>query len=106
MKIATARTGIVLAFALMAGSAAVAQDKAPYVAFTAIVEHPALDDVRKGAIEELAKLGYVDKQSLRTTFDSAQGQPANAAQIAAKLVGQRPDVIVGISNRVEIYSAE
>lgn len=73
------------------------QAQTPYVAFTAIVEHPALDDVRKGAIDELAALGYKDKQSLRTSFDSAQGQPANAAQIAAKLVGQRPRVIVAIS---------
>lgn len=76
---------------------AVAQAQTPYVAFTAIVEHPALDDVRKGALEELAALGYKDKQTLRTSFDSAQGQPANAAQIAAKLVGERPSVIVAIS---------
>ncbi len=69
----------------------------PYVAFTAIVEHPALDDVRRGAIDELAALGFKDKQNLRTSFDSAQGLPANAAQIAAKLVGQRPAVIVAIS---------
>lgn len=74
-----------------------AQGKTPYVAFTAIVEHPALDDVRKGAIEELARRGFVDKQSLRTSFDSAQGQPGNAAQIAAKLVGLKPEVIVAIS---------
>ena len=69
----------------------------PLVAFTAIVEHPALDDVRKGAIEELGKLGYVDGRTLKTSFDSAQGQPTTAAQIAAKLVGQKPAVIVAIS---------
>lgn len=85
-----------ITLALVTAAAAVAQDR-PYVAFTAIVEHPALDDVRKGAIEELGRLGYVDGKSLRTSFDSAQGQPANAAQIAAKLVGQRPSVIVAIS---------
>ncbi|MEO7853827.1 MAG: ABC transporter substrate-binding protein [Rubrivivax sp.] len=78
-------------------SIASAQDAKPYVAFTAIVEHPALDDVRKGAIEELAKLGFVDGKSLRISFDSAQGQMANAVQIANKLVGQRPQVIVAIA---------
>ena len=69
----------------------------PLVAFTAIVEHPALDDVRKGAIEELGRLGFTDGQSLRTSFDSAQGQPTTAAQIATRLVGQKPAVIVAIS---------
>jgi len=85
-----------LAVALAIASAANAQGGAPHVAFTAIVEHPALDDVRKGAIEELARRGFKDK-TVRTTFDSAQGQPANAAQIASKLVGQMPAVMVGIS---------
>jgi len=95
--------GMLLAVGAAVGAAggvavgAQAQPKVPYVAFTAIVEHPALDDVRKGAIEELARRGFVDKQGLRTSFDSAQGLPANAAQIAAKLVGQKPDVIVAIS---------
>ena len=88
-----------MAVSLLVGVAgqALAQDTRPLVAFTAIVEHPALDDVRKGAIEELGRQGYVDGKSLRTSFDSAQGQPANAAQIAAKLIGQRPNVIVAIS---------
>jgi putative ABC transport system substrate-binding protein len=88
-----------LLFAASAAIAAQAQApaKVPYVAFTAIVEHPALDDVRKGAIDELAAQGYKDGQTLRISFDSAQGQPANAAQIAAKLVGERPAAIVAIS---------
>lgn len=86
-----------LSLAFAASMAIAAQAQTPHVAFTAIVEHPALDDVRKGAIDELAALGYKDKQNLRTSFDSAQGQPANAAQIAAKLVGQKPAVIVAIS---------
>lgn len=87
--------GLLLAVGIAAG--AHAQGKVPYVAFTAIVEHPALDDVRKGAIEELGRRGFVDKESLRISFDSAQGQPANAAQIAGKLAGAKPDVIVAIS---------
>ncbi|MCA0243642.1 MAG: ABC transporter substrate-binding protein [Proteobacteria bacterium] len=91
------RCALALLLAPLAAAQAQAQAPMPYVAFTAIVEHPALDDVRKGALEELAALGYKDKQTLRTSFDSAQGQPANAAQIAAKLVGQRPSVIVAIS---------
>jgi len=86
-----------VAISLVVAGHVLAQEARPLVAFTAIVEHPALDDVRKGAIAELARQGYVEGRSLRISFDSAQGQPANAAQIAAKLIGQRPNVIVAIS---------
>lgn len=87
----------ICAVTCFAATSAVAQKAPPYVAFTAIVEHPALDAVREGALEELAKLGYASPATLRTSFESAQGQPANAVQIANRLVGQRADVIVAIA---------
>ncbi|MCO4759344.1 MAG: ABC transporter substrate-binding protein [Oceanospirillaceae bacterium] len=67
-----------------------------YVATTAIVEHPALDAVRDGIKDVLAESGY-SEQDLKFTYESAQGNPAIAAQIARKLVGDAPDVIVAIS---------
>lgn len=72
------------------------QAKPVYVATTAIVEHPALDAVRDGIKETLIKSGYVGDQ-LKFTYESAQGKPAIAAQIARKLVGDAPDVIVAIA---------
>ncbi len=73
-----------------------AQAEPVYVATTAIVEHPALDAVRDGIKEVLSESGYSD-QDLKFTYESAQGNPAIAAQIARKLVGEAPDVIVAIS---------
>lgn len=67
-----------------------------FVATTAIVEHPALDSVRDGIKEVLEESGY-NNENLKFTYESAQGNPAVAAQIARKLVGENPDVIVGIS---------
>jgi putative ABC transport system substrate-binding protein len=67
------------------------------VAVTAIVEHPALDAARKGIKDELAAAGYVEGHNLDFLFESAQGNPATAAQIARKFVGEAPDVIVPIS---------
>lgn len=67
------------------------------VAVTAIVEHPALDACRDGIREELLAQGWVLGSTLRFDFQSAQGQPATAAQIARRFVGERPDVIVPIS---------
>ena len=72
------------------------QAKPAYVATTAIVEHPALDAVRDGIKSVLNESGYEGSQ-LKFTYESAQGQPAIAAQIARKMVGDQPDVIVAIA---------
>ncbi|HET6469933.1 MAG TPA: ABC transporter substrate-binding protein [Geminicoccaceae bacterium] len=67
------------------------------VAVTAIVEHPALDAARDGVRDALAEAGWREGENLRLSYESAQGNPATAAQIARKLVGEAPDVIVPIS---------
>lgn len=67
------------------------------VAITAIVEHPALDDVRKGVIDELNKAGFTDGENLTINFQSAQGNTATAGQIAKQFVADSPDVIVAIA---------
>lgn len=77
-------------------AAAGAQDEA-YVAVTAIVEHPALDAARDGVRDELKANGYEPGKTLRFEYESAQGNPTTAAQIARKLIGEGPDVIVPIS---------
>jgi len=81
--------------ALLATAAApsLALADAPLVAITAIVEHPALDACRDGVIEGLKQQGI----AAETTYESAQGQPATAAQIARSFVGMNPAVIVPIS---------
>jgi putative ABC transport system substrate-binding protein len=67
------------------------------VAVTAIVEHPALDATRDGVKEVLEANGYKDGENLKFMYESAQGNPGTAAQIARKFVGERPDVIVAIA---------
>jgi putative ABC transport system substrate-binding protein len=67
------------------------------VAVTAIVEHPALDAARKGILDALTAAGYKEGQNLKFVFQSAQGNPATAAQIARQFAGDNPNVIVPIS---------
>ncbi len=67
------------------------------LAITQIVEHPALDAVRKGVKDELASAGFKAGENLKWTFESAQGNSATAAQIAKKFAGKSPDVIVAIA---------
>jgi len=67
------------------------------VAVTAIVEHPALDAARDGVKDALAAAGFKEGENLTFVYQSAQGNPATAAQIARQFVGDGPDVIVPIS---------
>lgn len=67
------------------------------VAITAIVEHPALDAVREGVIEELAAEGFKEGENLKINFQSAQGNTATAGQIAKQFVADSPNVIVAIA---------
>lgn len=72
------------------------QAKPVYIATTAIVEHPALDAVRDGIKETIIKSGY-SGEDLKFTYESAQGKPDVAGQIARKMVGENPDIIVAIA---------
>ena len=67
------------------------------VRITAIVEHPALDAVRQGILDELRQHGYLPGDNLDWEFQSAQGDTSIAGQIARKFVGDAPDVIVAIA---------
>lgn len=87
--------GILTALVVAGFGPASAQPK--NVAITAIVEHPALDAVRDGVKKGLADLGHVEGTDVTFTYESAQGNPATAAQIARQLVGEAPAVIVAIS---------
>jgi len=93
MKLSSFFKGACIAAALISSAV---QAKPVYVATTAIVEHPALDAVRDGIKETLKENGY-SGDNLKFTYESAQGKPDIAAQIARKMVGDAPDIIVAIA---------
>ena len=67
------------------------------VGVTAIVEHPALDAARDGVKDALAEAGFNHGVEIDFIYQSAQGAPATAAQIARQFVGDGMSVIVPIS---------
>ncbi len=73
----------------------IAEEK--HVSITQIVEHPALDSVRQGVKDVLAEAGFKEGENLTWEYQSAQGNPTTAAQIAKKFAGRNPDVIVAIA---------
>ncbi|MBB3313529.1 putative ABC transport system substrate-binding protein [Rhizobium sp. BK196] len=88
---------ILLAFAAALALTLPAKADDVTVAVTAIVEHPALDAARNGVRDALAAAGYKEGENLKFVFESAQGNPATAAQIARQFAGDGPNVIVPIS---------
>ncbi|MFM9843742.1 MAG: ABC transporter substrate-binding protein [Dongiaceae bacterium] len=94
-KLALTATAAVALGALLPLAPASAADIT--VAVTAIVEHPALDACRDGIKDELAAQGFEDGKNISFVYESAQGNPGTAAQIAQKFVGENPTVIVPIS---------
>ena len=90
-------SSVALAVAALLAPVAQAQTATKSVAVTALVDHPALDAVRKGVEDELKAQGWVAGKNLKYQYQSAQGNTATAAQIARKFVGDKPDVIVPIA---------
>lgn len=74
-----------------------AASQAKTVAITAIVEHPALDAARQGALDQLAKEGFKEGENLTVNFQSAQGNMATAGQIARQFTSDNPDLIYAIA---------
>ena len=94
------RRGLLTSIGLLSGllvfaAPALADDA--FVAVTAIVEHPALDACRDGIRDELKAAGFEDGKNFKFIYESAQGNPGTAVQIAQKFVGENPTVIVPIS---------
>lgn len=67
------------------------------IAISAIVEHPSLNDIRRGVTDGLASLGYKDGQNLTINYQSAQGNMATVGQIAKQFAADNPDAIVAIT---------
>lgn len=67
------------------------------IAISAIVEHPSLDDIRKGVIYGLGQYGYLEGQNLTVNFQSAQGNMATMGQISKQFAADAPDAIIAIT---------
>ena len=71
------------------------KDRKIEIGLTQIVEHPSLDDVRRGVIDALAENGY-DDNKINFSYKNAQGDFATA-QIIAQDFNSKADIVVAIS---------
>ncbi|MDF2576721.1 MAG: hypothetical protein K0S74_205 [Chlamydiales bacterium] len=68
----------------------------PVVAITQIIEHGALNETRRGIIEELEAQNY-NSNNIQIIYQNAQGNLVTATQIAQKFASQKPAVIVALA---------
>ena len=83
--------------AASAAAAATGATETKRIAITAIVDHPSLNAIRQGVLDQLKAEGFEEGKNLQVDFQSAQGNPSTATQIAKKFAGDNPDVIVAIT---------
>lgn len=87
---------IILFFSLSLPLMAITGDQKT-IGITQIVEHPSLNAIREGIIEQLKKEGFVEGKNLTIIYENAQGNPTVAAQIAQKFASLALDVVIPIS---------
>ena len=95
--------GLLIALAAALPSAHAQQKR---IAVTMIVEVPQLLDVKRGLIEELARLGLREGQNLAIDYSHAAGSFPTQQQIAKKIIGDKPDLIVPITTPSAIVMAQ
>ena len=78
-------------------SAAAAATETERIAITAIVDQPSLNAIRQGVLDQLKAEGFEEGKNLQVDFQSAQGNPSTATQIAKRFPGDNSDVIVAIT---------
>ncbi len=76
------------------------------IAVTMIVEVPQLLDVKRGLVEELGRLGLTEGKNLLIDYSHAAGSFPTQQQIAKKIVGDKPDLIVPITTPSAIVLAQ
>lgn len=72
----------------------------PLVGVVQVIEHPALDQTRKGIFDELEANGYKDEINFDWQYESAQNNAALSTQIAQKFIGEKAEVLVTIGTNV------
>jgi len=89
---------IVLSLALcLSCSAALADEKVPYIGIIQQMEHVALDQAREGFIQALKDKGYEDGVNIKLNYQNGQGDKSNLATIADQFVGDNADLVLAIA---------
>lgn len=73
------------------------RQRVPKVGVLTLMHHPALDQIYKGYVDELAREGYHNGKNIKIEYQNANGDQSNLKTMAAKLVDDHASVIFGIT---------
>ena len=95
MKLVTRLNNAILLLLSLTAGAGYSRDYR--IGISQLVEHPSLNEIRRGMVDGLSGQEGFNRKELNIEYLNAHGNMITSAQIAARLIGNRPDVIVGIS---------
>lgn len=87
----------VLTLVLVLPATSVWGEKVYKIGITTIATHPALDAVRQGFLDEMAKQGFKQGVNVKYDMSNAEGDMSIVASIAKKFVSQKKDLIYSIT---------
>ena len=73
------------------------RQRIPKIGVLTLMHHPALDQIYKGYVDELAREGYHNGKNIKIEYQNANGDQSNLKTMAAKLVDDHSNVIFGIT---------
>lgn len=71
--------------------------RVPRVGVLTLMHHPALDQIYKGLVDELAREGYHNGKNIQIEYQNANGDQSNLKTMASKLVNDNCNVIYSIT---------
>ncbi|MDT3391455.1 MAG: peptide ABC transporter substrate-binding protein, partial [Bacillota bacterium] len=71
--------------------------KKPTIGILQTMSHPALDDIRRGTIDQLRKRGFVNGKTAKIDFKNAEGDQSNLKSIAERFQNENTDLNIGIA---------
>ena len=72
----------------------VTKQRIPKVGVLTLMHHPALDEIYKGYVDELAKEGYHNGKNIKIEYQNANGDQSNLKTMASKLVDDNSTVLL------------
>lgn len=86
-----------LGIAFFTENNSLSRQKVPTVGVLTLMHHPALDQIYKGYVHELAREGYHNGKNIKIEYQNANGDQSNLKNMATKLANEHPAVMLGIT---------
>lgn len=86
-----------LGIAFFTENGGIVKQRVPRVGVLTLMHHPALDQIYKGYVHELAKEGYHNGKNIKIEYENANGDQSNLKTMANTLTNNNPSVLFGIT---------